>query len=328
MMNPLVSVIVTAFERKEFLMDALRSIDRQDVPQEVFEVILVKNFSDKIIDNYCNEKGITTIIMNGTIGEYLSCAIKKSKGNIIAFIDDDDEWVPEKLGIVIKTFSANKDIGYFHNNYFYIDYSGKIVRFKRNVEGRKKYFSDFIFSFANEAPSKLFQLDVDFNSSCIAIRKDIMLPFYDDLSKIKSGPDAFFFFLSLLSNVSVYVSSRKLTKYRVHSMNLSRSTEPARKEKEVNRQLSALLALESIFSVRPISNSISYKTLEMLKTEYEILSLIFSSSSKLFVFNKLLQLMAYPRSCSNPMRIRVIMFSFLYLISGSFSLKVFQDVLT
>lgn len=328
MMNPLVSVIVTAFERKEFLMDALRSIDRQDVPQEMFEVILVKNFSDRIIDNYCNEKGITTIIMNGTIGEYLSCAIKKSKGSIIAFIDDDDEWVPEKLGIVIKTFSANKDIGYFHNSYFYINYSGKIIRFKRNAEGRKKKFSDFIFSFANEAPSKLFQLDVDFNSSCIAIRKDIILPFYYYLSKIKGGPDAFFFFLSLLSNVSVYVSSRKLTKYRVHSMNLSRSTDLARKEKEVNRQLSALLALESIFSVRPISNSISYKTLEMLKTEYEILSLIFSSGSKLFVFNRLLQLMAYPRSCSNPMRIRVIMFSLLYLISGSFSLKVFQNILT
>ena len=294
----------------------------------MFEVILVKNFSDDTIDRYCSESGIITISMSGSIGEFLSCAIERSKGNIIAFLDDDDEWEPQKLDNVIRAFTSDDDIGYFHNDYSYIDYSGKIFRFKRNVEGRRKNFRDFIFSFQNRDISKLFRFNADFNLSCIAVRRDIVSSFNNDLSKIRGSTDSFFFFLSLLSKVSVYVSSKKLTRYRVHTLNLSRSTDVARKEKEIKRQLFALYTLENLFSGNPVSGTESYKALEMLKTEYEMISIIFSSDRRLFLLKKLLLLISFPRSCSNPLRIRIIMFSLLYLTAGSFSQKVYQKILT
>ena len=95
-----VSVIVTTFNRKLFLTEALNSILNQTFKD--FELIIVDNYSDydfiahinsfkdKRIRAYQNEN-------NGVIAVNRNFGLKKAKGEYLAFCDDDDIWFKEKL---------------------------------------------------------------------------------------------------------------------------------------------------------------------------------------------------------------------------------------
>jgi len=49
---PYISVIITAYNRREFLLDAFRSALNQTLDRNKYEIIVTKNFTDYKIDNY------------------------------------------------------------------------------------------------------------------------------------------------------------------------------------------------------------------------------------------------------------------------------------
>ncbi len=72
MKNPFISVIVTAYNRKEFLKEALASAVNQDLNRDFYEIICIKNFKDANIDSYIKENNIINIVEdNRKIGEYI-----------------------------------------------------------------------------------------------------------------------------------------------------------------------------------------------------------------------------------------------------------------
>ena len=60
--NPKISIIVTAFNRREFLRNAIESILKQTLDRAQFEIIVTKNFSDAAIDDYLNENHVISIV--------------------------------------------------------------------------------------------------------------------------------------------------------------------------------------------------------------------------------------------------------------------------
>ncbi|EQD28177.1 cell wall biosynthesis glycosyltransferase, partial [mine drainage metagenome] len=48
----LISVIITAYQRKNYLLDALNSAVNQTLDRKYYEIIVVKNFSDSEIDAF------------------------------------------------------------------------------------------------------------------------------------------------------------------------------------------------------------------------------------------------------------------------------------
>ena len=67
----------------------------------------------------------------------------------------------------------------------------------------------------------LCQLGSDFNSSSIAIRKDIVMNQIEYLRKVKLSVDSFYFYSALLSGYKIQVDSKVLTLYRIHVKNFS-----------------------------------------------------------------------------------------------------------
>ena len=55
--RPLISVIVIAHERKEFILDAIRSLKDQSAPKESYEVLIIKKFVDREIDDFIAKNG-------------------------------------------------------------------------------------------------------------------------------------------------------------------------------------------------------------------------------------------------------------------------------
>ena len=94
------SVIIPTYKRIEFLEKAIQSINTQTYRN--YEIIVVNdNPDDKTtIDNLSHKfDKIIVIHLSHTKGGNAArnLGILRSRGELIAFLDDDDLWLPEKL---------------------------------------------------------------------------------------------------------------------------------------------------------------------------------------------------------------------------------------
>ena len=108
---PLVSVVVTTYNRRELLMKTIDSILNQTYKN--FELIVVDNYSDYDFLSYLksfNDERIRSFQNKneGIIAVNRNFGIKKAKGEYIAFCDDDDIWFPKKLELQLKTMLTTK----------------------------------------------------------------------------------------------------------------------------------------------------------------------------------------------------------------------------
>jgi len=59
---PFISVIITAHNRREFLLEAVNSALNQTLPKDEYEIIVVKNFENKRIDKFLEEHNVKNIV--------------------------------------------------------------------------------------------------------------------------------------------------------------------------------------------------------------------------------------------------------------------------
>ncbi|MEM0135703.1 MAG: glycosyltransferase family 2 protein [Thermoplasmatales archaeon] len=193
-MSNYISVIITAYNRKEFLLDAIRSVINQTLNRELYEIIVVKNFHDEDIDNYITENKVREINMEGTVGEFLHAAVLESHGNILSFLDDDDLFTKDKLEFVFNAFHRKK-ITYLHNNCNYI-----------------------IDNDISQKPRRRYS-PIDFNLSSISIKRDIIDLNY--MNTMITGPDALMYLFASEYSGRLIDTGKRLTYYRIHNNNTS-----------------------------------------------------------------------------------------------------------
>src|SRR4030095_13333348 len=101
---PKVSVIIPTHNRAEFLRSAITSVLNQTFQD--FEVVIVddasKDHTQEVIANF-NDKRIKVIHnpFSRVDAGARNIGVISSDGEYVAFLDDDDEWLPEKLKIQI-----------------------------------------------------------------------------------------------------------------------------------------------------------------------------------------------------------------------------------
>jgi len=99
--NPLVSVIIPTYNRSHMLLRAVQSVLRQTYRS--LECIVVDDgSSDNSIEKIRRQFQDKRLIflrhdMNKNASSARNTGIAYSKGQFLAFLDDDDEWLPEKL---------------------------------------------------------------------------------------------------------------------------------------------------------------------------------------------------------------------------------------
>lgn len=187
----LISVIIVAHKRKTFIKTALDSVLNQTLQERNYEVIIVKNFVDEVIDNYISTKSVRSFFLEDeTLSGKLSFAIRHSNGNILCFLEDDDLFLKNKLERVFFIFTS-EEIDYFHNQYYAINENGNRIKFKF------------------ETP--------DFNLSCISIRKKIIN--INLLAELNDNivVDSFFYYTNIEYGGKFSISNEILNCYRVHN---------------------------------------------------------------------------------------------------------------
>ena len=153
MKKPYISVIITAYNRKEFLKEAVNSVLDQTLDKDIYELIVIKNFITEF-DQEWKSRGIKLIYKPvGSIGDFLYTGVSHSRGSIISFLDDDDTFAKNKLKIIYNEFSKNPSIVYYHNNCKVI-YENKYIKRKNNniitTNVKKRFFANVSSSSKNE----------------------------------------------------------------------------------------------------------------------------------------------------------------------------------
>ena len=186
----IITIIITAYNRKEFIITAVKSVLNQSMPKENYELIVVKNYNDKTIDDYLEKNRIINIYsVDKSLGGKLAEAIKVSRGEIIAFLEDDDAFAENKLDYVHSLFTRNKNLVYYHNRYIPVNEKHSIAKYNNNSP--------------------------DFNMSCISIRKNIIDA--DKIIEVTDSIDTFMYLSALESGESIMTDGKKLTFYMVHN---------------------------------------------------------------------------------------------------------------
>jgi len=125
--KPYISVIITAYNRKKYLLGAVRSALDQTLPKDLYEVIVVKNFRDEYIDRQLEKRGVINLYSDdASQGGKVRDALRVARGDVISLLEDDDEFLPEKLERVYAAFRDSVD--YYHNGRVVVNEAGKVLR--------------------------------------------------------------------------------------------------------------------------------------------------------------------------------------------------------
>lgn len=109
--TPTVSIILITYNRQTLLMETIQSILNQTYSD--FELIVVDNYSNydffQVIKSFNSNKiRAYQNPNNGTIAINRNFGIDKARGKYLAFCDDDDLWLPNKLEVQMQYFSTGK----------------------------------------------------------------------------------------------------------------------------------------------------------------------------------------------------------------------------
>lgn len=117
MSSVLVSALITTYNRSPDVLErALRSVLNQTYPN--IEIVVVNDSPNyerrKEIDELAARFNVIYIVNDSNIGAGASRnkAFLASNGEYVAFLDDDDEWLPDKIECMIPLFDSNTGLVY------------------------------------------------------------------------------------------------------------------------------------------------------------------------------------------------------------------------
>jgi glycosyltransferase EpsE len=142
--KPRVSVITLLYHRHVFLRRAVESLRRQTVQD--WELILVQDGEDPEVAKAAEEVANLDCRIRyfrrdrkGSIGEAANFAIRRSHGDLIAILDDDDEWaVDEKLAIQISRFEEDNQLVACGGAVITVDANGReLLRYQKPLDDKE-----------------------------------------------------------------------------------------------------------------------------------------------------------------------------------------------
>ena len=225
-----VSVIIPTFNREHLLKETMESILNQTF--KYFELIIVDNYStdntEKLVKSY-NDKRIRYFKNRnkGVVAVNRNFGIKKANGEFIAFCDDDDLWMPDKLEKQVAEFEKDEQVALVCTNGIAFNETGETGLTK------KSHLRDSDFTFK----SLIFSNPI-YNSSAI-LRKTVI----DDVGMLDEDPEIFgaedhYLWIRLAKKYSIKYINLPLIKYRTHPGAYRRNeTESLNVQKQIFKKL-------------------------------------------------------------------------------------------
>tara|TARA_B100000780_G_C21066715_1_gene428996 strand:+ start:75 stop:965 length:891 start_codon:yes stop_codon:yes gene_type:complete len=208
--KPLVSIIMNCHNGEKYLNESIKSV--LDQTYKNWEVIffdnnskdksslLLKKYKDKRIKYYKS-----TTFYN--LYKARNLAIRKSKGELISFLDVDDWWFKNKLDKQVNIFLQDRNIDVIYSNLFlyYQNKKKKVIAFKKKVNSGK----------ITQNLVDKFEMPI----LTTILKKDLFKKIkFDNRYTIIGDLD---FFIRLSTTTNIKGIQEPLAYYRIHDLNLT-----------------------------------------------------------------------------------------------------------
>ena len=140
--NPLVSIIMPTYNRAEYIIQTIASIRRQTYTK--WELLVIDDGSDdETEEKLAAEKDKRIMYLKtkhtGIGGRLKNMGLENAKGSLIAFIDSDDLWHPEKLALQVKAMNDYVDTSFsVTGGYNFINHAEPVNYFYEKPEGIRR----------------------------------------------------------------------------------------------------------------------------------------------------------------------------------------------
>ena len=204
MRNPnTISVIIPVYNGARYIATALDSVFSQNYND--IEVIVVNDGSTDNSENIIKLYNIRYLKQeNMGVAVARNNGIKLSKGEFLAFLDQDDVWLPEKLSLQFNQFINQKNLGYL--------LSHQILHLENGFAKPHWLKSE-----------QLNQPIIGYLPSTLMVRTEIFkkIGYFND--KFDIGSDSEWFFRAKELNIEMKIMPEVLVKRLIHSSNQSHS---------------------------------------------------------------------------------------------------------
>lgn len=215
--RPMISVIMPAYNSEKFIAESIESVRAQTYTN--WELIIVDDGSidhtENIVRIYKETDNRINYIYqeNQKQGKARNTGIQNSKGELIAFLDSDDLWVPEKL---------EKQVSFFTNHNYDLIFSDGYLMLndKNNILGNFNTISGF---YSGTKAIKLFfkQNRIPILSVLTTRRAIEIVRGFDEHFQIQNIEDYHLWIKMLLSGFSFYGLPDNLVYYRLHNSQIT-----------------------------------------------------------------------------------------------------------
>ena len=124
MSHPIFSIIIPTYQRADIISEALESVRlEQERTDFLIEVIVVDDHSHddtkSLIEQWCKAHQITwlnyiCLPKRSGVCAARNAGIDRAKGRLLAFLDSDDQLLPEALRHIKQTFDAQPSMDIYH----------------------------------------------------------------------------------------------------------------------------------------------------------------------------------------------------------------------
>jgi glycosyltransferase involved in cell wall biosynthesis len=181
-----ISVVMPLFNKGKEVARAIRSVLNQTVKN--YELIVVNDGSaddgPKIVQSFCDPRIRLIHQQNAGVSVARNHGIEDAKSDLIAFLDADDEWLPDFLETITRLRSRFSSCSVFATNYLYRNIDGSLMpTIIRGLPGAKwEGILEHYFEVASQSDPPLW-------SSAVAVTKEAVTSIGGFPVGVKAGED-------------------------------------------------------------------------------------------------------------------------------------------
>lgn len=301
-MSPNISVILVFHDRLEYLESAIESVWSQSLDRDSYELVVVGPERPSALEK-CSKGADFRFIESKerTLGGKLIEGLESTSGEILTFLEDDDQYSPDRLSHVSIAF-RDPAVTYLQNGFSLIDREGKpYVGPFHNLRKRRTWDTLGLLSINGRPESSelwpLSRIPAGFNNSSIAVRRRILSSAARDLLRgADLISDVSLLYVALAQPGRLLFDPNPLTRIRVHADSVSnpstgtsdqhlaqlhsfsirtdparaallsyvRTTGPASLIKEVEGMISISNTLRELRSPHPVASELAFNLLRSL----------------------------------------------------------------
>jgi len=224
-MNPKVSIIIPTYNRADLLSRAIKSALNQTFKD--FELIVVDDGSTdntrQVVEGFQQKDERIKYIWqenSGAPAKPKNTGIENSKGEYVAFLDSDDEFVPEKIEKQLNLFlhSKKENLGFVGCNVLIIQ-QGNIIQ-------------EYITPKYKEVFLKLLESNFILSSSSVLVKKEVFenIGLHDIRFKCSEDWDMW---IRIAQKYNFDFVPEFLFKYYVHSLSITQTTPTKEKTQDL-----------------------------------------------------------------------------------------------